>query len=178
VPGVLLPLFPPKQYSLASPDPLKISSTFIPDFSDYKYSCRQTGDGRQGSRRKYHVADKRRSARYRKRLKLRFGAEHPLQLAFTDELSLTGMSIRTQNVLSPGSMVVIELHLPDTTAILLKGRVMWGKRVPASLVQQAKKAGMGIRILEILSGGEKFYQLCSDQTLCSFNYPQEADFIA
>jgi len=123
------------------------------------------------------MADKRRSARYRKRLKLRFGVEHPSRLAFTDEVSLTGMSIRTQNVLPPGSMIVIELHLPDNTAILLKGHVMWGKSVPGPLVQQVKKAGMGIRILEILSGGEKFYQLCSDQTICSFNYPQEADFI-
>jgi hypothetical protein len=124
------------------------------------------------------MADKRRSARYRKRLKLRFGADHPASLAFTDEVSLTGMSIRTQNVLPPGSMIVIELHLPDNSAILLKGRVMWGKRVPGALVQQAQKAGMGIRILEILSGGEKFYQLCSDQTLCSFNYPQDVEGIS
>ena len=119
------------------------------------------------------MADKRRAQRFRKRLKLRFGIEHPSRLAFTDEVSLTGMSIRTPHVLPPGSMIVIELHLPDDTAILLKGRVMWGKLVPAPLVQQVKKAGMGIRILEILSDGETFYKLCSDRTLCSFSKTQE-----
>ncbi len=118
------------------------------------------------------MADKRNTTRYRKRLKLRFGIEKPEWLAFTDEVSLTGMSIRTQNVLPPGSIVVVELYMPDDSAILLKGRVMWGKRVPASLVQQAKKAGMGFRILEILSGGEKFHLLCSERAVSSLNVPQ------
>jgi len=118
------------------------------------------------------MADKRRAQRFRKRLKLRFGIEKPTWLAFSDEVSLTGMSIRTQNVLPPGTMVVVELYTPDDSAILLKGRVMWGKRVPHALVQQAKKAGMGVQILEILSGGEKFYQLCSERLAANMNSKQ------
>lgn len=120
------------------------------------------------------MANKRKTERFLKRLKLRFGIEKPTWLAFSDEVSLTGMSIRTQNVLPPGSMVVIELYTSDDTAILLKGSVMWGKRVPAPLVQQVKKAGMGIRILEILSGGEKFYQLCSERMASNMDTGQRA----
>jgi hypothetical protein len=120
------------------------------------------------------MADKRKAHRFRKRLKLRFGIDKPSWLAFSDEVSLTGMSIRTQNVLPPGSMVVIELYASDDTAILLKGRVMWGKRVPAALVQQVKKAGMGIQILQILDGGEKFYQLCSERLASAVNSAQGA----
>jgi hypothetical protein len=119
------------------------------------------------------MADKRYAQRFLKRLKLRFGIEKPSWVAFSDEVSLTGMSIRTKHVLQPGSIVVIELYTPENTAVLLRGRVMWGKSVPAPLVPQVKKAGMGIRLLEILSGGETFYKLCSDRTIASFNYPQE-----
>jgi hypothetical protein len=118
------------------------------------------------------MANKRKAQRFLKRLKLRFGIEKPTWLAFSDEVSLTGMSIRTQNVLTPGSMVVIELYTSDDTAVLLKGRVMWGKRVPAPLVQQVKKAGMGIQILQILAGGEKFYQLCAERMASTMNTKQ------
>jgi hypothetical protein len=119
------------------------------------------------------MADKRYAQRFSKRLKLRFGVEKPSWLAFSDEVSLNGMSIRTKHVLPPGSIVVIELYTPENTAVLLKGRVMWGQSAPAPPVQQAKKAGMGIRLLEILSGGETFYKLCSDRSIGSCNCPQE-----
>lgn len=119
------------------------------------------------------MADKRYAQRFSKRLKLRFGVEKPSWLAFSDEVSLNGMSIRTKHVLPPGSIVVIELYTPENTAVLLKGRVMWGQSAPAPPVQQAKKAGMGIRLLEILSGGETFYKLCSDRATGSCNCPQE-----
>ena len=112
------------------------------------------------------MAEKRYLKRYLKRLKVRYGLEQPVKLAFTEDISTTGIFIRTYDVLKPGSVILVEIYLSDDTKIMFKGRVMWEKKLPPALVGQAKKAGMGIKIVEFLSDGEsvwkKYIESCGD----------------
>ena len=111
------------------------------------------------------MAEKRFIKRYLKRLKVRYGVEQPVKLAFTEDITDAGMFIRTHDVIKPGSVIVVEVCLSEETKITLKGRVMWEKKLPPAMVGQVKKAGMGIKILEILNDGktlwEEFVKSCS-----------------
>ena len=112
------------------------------------------------------MAEKRYLKRYLKRIKVRYGLEQPIKLAFAEDISTTGMFIRTYDVMKPGSVIFVEIYLSDDTKILLKGRVMWEKKLPPALVGQARKAGMGIKIVEFLLGGKilwnKLIESCAD----------------
>ena len=112
------------------------------------------------------MAEKRYLKRYLKRLKVRYGLEQPVKLAFTEDISTTGIFIRTYDVIKPGSVILVEIYLSDDNKIMFKGRVMWEKKLPPALVGQAKKAGMGIKIVEFLSDGEsvwkKYIESCGD----------------
>lgn len=100
------------------------------------------------------MIEKRSSRRHVRQLNVKYGLEQPVSPGFTDDLSAAGMFIRTHDVLRPGSVIFAEVCLPDNTRILLKGCVMWRKEFPPALVRQVKRSGMGIKILEILSGKE------------------------
>jgi Tfp pilus assembly protein PilZ len=106
------------------------------------------------------MAEKRYLKRYLKRLKVRYGLEQAVKLAFTEDISTTGIFIRTYDVLKPGSVILVEIYLPDDTKIMFKGRVMWEKKLPPALVGQVKKTGMGIKIVEFLSDGESVWKKC------------------
>ena len=112
------------------------------------------------------MTEKKHLKRYIKRLRVRYGLEKPVKLAFTEDISTTGIFIRTHDVINPGSVILVEIYLSDDTKIMFKGRVMWEKKLPPALVGQAKKAGMGIKIVEFLSDGErvwkKYIESCAD----------------
>jgi hypothetical protein len=105
------------------------------------------------------MAEKRQATRQHRRLKLRYGSDSLLKLAFTEDVSATGMFIKTSTVMKPGSLITIELYAIDGTTILLKGLVMWGKKVSYELISQIKKAGMGIKIVEKVSGEDSYQRL-------------------
>ncbi len=69
-------------------------------------------------------------------------------LGFTDDLSPQGLFIKTRSIFAPGTVLKIELTLPDDQIIRLTGQVMWAKRVDPSMVRFVKKSGMGIRIVQ------------------------------
>ena len=112
------------------------------------------------------MAEKRYLKRYLKRLKVRYGLEQAVKLAFTEDISTTGIFIRTYDVLKLGSVILVEIYLSDDTKIMCKGRVMWEKKLPPAMVGQVKKAGMGIKIVEFLSDGKnvwrEFIESCAD----------------
>jgi len=92
--------------------------------------------------------EKRTRKRVDRRLFVRFGLDQALNLGFTGDVSVTGIFIRTNTVFSPGSVLKIEIELPDSKIIHLQGTVMWAKRVPSTLVRHIKKSGMGVRIVQ------------------------------
>jgi hypothetical protein len=103
------------------------------------------------------MAEKRDSTRFRKRLRLRFGKEIPSTLAYTEDVSLSGVFIKTPNVLQPRSPIAIELEFPDGGTVAMEGVVMWAKRVPLSLIHKVNKSGMGVRIIR-MGNGEAYSQ--------------------
>jgi Tfp pilus assembly protein PilZ len=103
-----------------------------------------------------NVADKRDIRRIKKRLTIRFGIDDAARVAFTEDISMTGLFIKTPNVIPPNSKIRIEIDLPDRPLVSLEARVMWAKKVPANLFHLVKKSGMGVRFLRFHSGEEAF----------------------
>jgi c-di-GMP-binding flagellar brake protein YcgR len=101
------------------------------------------------------AVDKRDIARHKKRLTVRFGIEEASRMAFTEDVSLTGMFIKTANICPPNTRIRIEFEIADHK-VELEARVMWAKKVPQNLFHLVKKSGMGVRFLCFHSGEEHF----------------------
>jgi Tfp pilus assembly protein PilZ len=97
------------------------------------------------------MADKRDIMRLKKRLSLRFGTDEATRVAFSEDISRTGMFIKTANIYPPNTRIKLELDLSGNT-VKMEARVMWAKKVPQNLFHLVKKSGMGIRFLKIVSG--------------------------
>ena len=104
--------------------------------------------------------DKRDIARHKKRIQLRFGLEEANKIGFTEDISTTGIFIKSPMVMNPGKIIFVELKLADDSIITIKGRIMWAKRVPQSLLGKVK-GGMGIHIVSFEKGEEEYHQLCA-----------------
>ncbi len=107
------------------------------------------------------MPERRSTKRRPKRLRLRYGPEKPERYALTEDISTDGLFIKTSSALFPGRTVTIEITHRDGSTTLLVARVMWIKRVPASLAHMARKAGMGVKIIRFIEGEELYRQLCS-----------------
>lgn len=107
------------------------------------------------------MPEKRDCTRFRKRLRLRFGKETPSTLSYTEDVSLSGLFVKTPNVLQPRSRIVIELELSDGGTVAMEGIVMWAKRVPLSLIHRVNKSGMGVRIVR-MANGEAYSQFIKE----------------
>ncbi len=104
---------------------------------------------------------KREPTRFKKRIRVNFGIDGASRVAFTEDISQTGVFIRSANVCSPDTKLTLEFLLDSGETVKLEGRVMWAKKVPQNLFHLVKKSGMGVRILRFYTGEEQFYRLCS-----------------
>ena len=102
------------------------------------------------------MADKRDIRRIKKRITIRFAVGDTFRVAFTEDISMTGMFIKTPNVAPPDSKLRIELEIPEGPKVEIEGRVMWAKRVPQNMFHLVKKSGMGVRFLRFHSGEDAF----------------------
>ena len=103
------------------------------------------------------LPEKRDIKRKKKRLKVRFGVDAPKRVAFTEDISDRGVFIITGQPERPGTLIVIDMLLPDETRVLVYGRVRWAKKVPPRLVRVANKGGMGV-VLQRFEKGEQEYR--------------------
>ena len=101
------------------------------------------------------MTDKRIIRRFRKRLSIHFGTNEATRVAFSEDISSTGMFIRTANVCPPNSRIKIEFTI-DNHLVQADALVMWAKKVPQNLFHLAKKSGIGIRFLRFHAGEEHF----------------------
>lgn len=90
--------------------------------------------------------EKRRQKRICKRLPVRFGNGHLDAMGFTDDLTSISLFIKTSKVFVPGTLLKIQVILPDDQIIDLTGTVVWAKKVPPNLIRHVRKAGIGIRL--------------------------------
>lgn len=101
------------------------------------------------------MACKRDITRLKKRLTVRFGIDEASRVAFTEDISINGMFIKTPNICPPNTKIKIEFEIENSKVELL-ARVMWAKKVPQNLFHLVKKSGMGVRFLRFKCGEEHF----------------------
>ncbi len=102
------------------------------------------------------MADKRNIKRIKQRITIHFGLDDTSRLAFTEDISTSGMFIKTPNIAPINSTIKIQFALQNGSVVRLEGRVTWARKVPQNLFHLVKKSGMGIRFLRFLSGEEAF----------------------
>lgn len=98
------------------------------------------------------MAEKRNINRYKKRLSVRYGADAPNQLAFSEDVSDHGIFIKTGKVYPLGTILQIEITLPDDEYVFFEGMVRWSKKIPPQLLSKVQKAGLGIQITRFIAG--------------------------
>lgn len=102
------------------------------------------------------MAEKRDIKRHKKRITVRFGIDEASRVAFTEDISLTGMFIKTPNIVPPNTKIRIVMELTNSRNVEIEARVMWAKKVPQNLFHLVKKSGMGVRFLKFHSGEDIF----------------------
>ncbi|HPX60830.1 MAG TPA: PilZ domain-containing protein [Deltaproteobacteria bacterium] len=109
-----------------------------------------------------------RDPRFKKRLAVNFGTEEATRVAFTEDISGTGMFLRSANVCVPNTKLTITIRFEDNSTASLEARVMWAKKVPQNLFHLVRKTGMGVRIIRFQTGEQNYRSYCSqlaDRTL-------------
>jgi hypothetical protein len=102
--------------------------------------------------------EKRMKQRSRKRLMVRYGVGSTTRTAFTQNVSESGLCIKTNQVYGRGSIVEIEIE-SDKCKAHLRGRVAWAKQVPPQLAH-ILGCGMGIRCLVADDAWLEFVRAC------------------
>jgi hypothetical protein len=97
------------------------------------------------------MADKRDIRRQKKRLSVRFGTDDASRVAFSEDISPTGMFIKTANIFPPNTRIKLDIDISGNS-VQMEARVMWAKKVPQNLFHLVKKSGMGVRFLKFISG--------------------------
>src|SRR6266516_134289 len=108
------------------------------------------------------MADNRDLKRHRKRLTLKFGVGAASRISFTEDISRQGMCIRSAVVSPPGTLLSIDLTLPDGNQVKMAGVVAWAKKVPPNMIHVIKKCGMGVKFTRIEAGNEAFERFCAE----------------
>lgn len=106
--------------------------------------------------------DKRQKERCRKRIALKFGVDEPTRVGFTDDISETGIFISSPSPMAPNTILLVELKTVANEIVLLKGRIMWARKVPQNMMHRIK-GGMGLYITEFVTGENIYRQLCAER---------------
>jgi len=99
--------------------------------------------------------EKRDIERTRKRIRARYGVESADRTAFTQNVSETGVFIKTNNVFKPGSTIQVEMEFPDRK-FAMWARVIWAKKVPPQLAH-ILDCGMGLCFVDPSTEWLEFY---------------------
>ena len=87
---------------------------------------------------------------------VRYGVDKADKTGFTKNLSETGLNLKTNNVMKPGTTLHLELKFPERK-FTLWARVVWAKRVPPQLAH-ILGCGMGICFIEPSPEWIEFYR--------------------
>ena len=86
--------------------------------------------------------------RFRRRVEVRYGPAGPVSAGYSGNISESGIMIRTTRVFAPGTILKLELKLPDTT-VKLRGVVRWAREGGVQLLPTGK-VGMGVKFVDPL----------------------------
>ncbi len=110
------------------------------------------------------MAEKRsgQDKRYTIKLGVNFGVKDISNLGFTEDISVSGIFLKTARVFPVGTDLKIEMKNEQGDLIRLIGYVHWSKEVPPNLVWSISDAGMGIQIIKFICGQEHYFKLLAD----------------
>jgi len=91
------------------------------------------------------MMERRKATRVIKRLEVKFHTDVE-NTAITSNLSESGLFIRTNRGVTPGSILDIKLNLPNAQELFLTGKVVRSMKTTPGLVGNAK-SGMGIQLI-------------------------------
>ncbi len=94
--------------------------------------------------------------RFRKRLQVNFEGKGASGIGFTENVSATGMLVRSNAVCAPGTSLKGTLQLPGGGEVRFEAQVRWAHRAEGALAG-LRKSSMGVRFL--VPPEERFYQL-------------------
>jgi len=90
--------------------------------------------------------NKRRQARARRRIMVKYGLTTADKTAFTKNLSETGLFLGTNSVFKPGTTIQVQIQFPKET-FSMWAEVVWAKVVPPQLAH-VLECGMGVRFID------------------------------
>ena len=96
------------------------------------------------------------------KLQVNFGDRRLDNMGFTDDISASGLFIKTAVVFPSNTKLGIEVVLPGGETARMKGYVNWSKGVSPNLVWATKDAGMGVKITEFIQGKDDYYRTLID----------------
>lgn len=104
-------------------------------------------------------SDKRQHKRIKESCDVEFYSHGKEYRGVSDNFSVNGLLISTEDLLALQSVVSITVHLPDGSTSKLKGRVRRVHKMTGSAAQsgQILESGMGIEIMERDSNYIKFF---------------------
>ncbi|MEP6993129.1 MAG: PilZ domain-containing protein [Acidobacteriota bacterium] len=76
---------------------------------------------------------KRSFERTKRRLLVEFNLGGANYSGFTNDISPTGLFVRSNRLPDPGTALAVSLHLPEGKHVVLRGKVVRSFRVPAAL---------------------------------------------
>jgi len=95
------------------------------------------------------------------KIQVNFGLHDVANMGFTEDISVSGIFLKTAMVFPVGSQLRIEM-VPDVGSVIrLLGKVHWSKQVAPNLVWSVADAGMGVQVVKFLQGQDEYYRLLS-----------------
>ncbi len=86
------------------------------------------------------------ATRLRRRFEVRYGVQKSDCTGYSGNISRSGIMIRTTRVFAPGTILTLELRLPDRT-LVVRGQVRWAREGSVMLLSTGR-VGMGIKFID------------------------------
>jgi len=98
---------------------------------------------------------RRTQGRAKRRIMVKYGLSTAEKVAFTKNLSETGLFIQTNTVFKPGTTIHVAIQFPQET-VSMWAQVVWAKVVPPQLAH-VLECGMGVHFIDPPSDWKSFF---------------------
>ena len=89
---------------------------------------------------------KQKSKRIRRRMEVRYGPDGPRLIGYSGNISRAGIMVRATRVFAPGTLLALQVKLPQKT-FNLRGEVVWAREGPVQWLASGR-IGMGITFID------------------------------
>jgi len=93
------------------------------------------------------LMEKRKSPRINKRLEIKFQTATDYT-AITNDLSETGLFIRTNKAINPGTIIDLKLNLPNAQELFLTGKIIRNIKALPGIFNPLKSSGLGVQLID------------------------------